>query len=611
MTFSDCHTSVGGVRTGFLKLTGVILLAVAGLVGHSAFAQDTASSADWFLRDGTWKSKALPLGYFFQISVDGRTFIPNSSSKRTSPLPAAETPAEEIELIVNFDGKPISVRREMKFDAKRQAIRILDVFTNNSDQDRSVRVDYNTSLSGGSIRYNGAIFPGGEAREYGNGAPDDAMGAVVLAEKTGNDAVPLFIWGHRDAKWPVSLNDFSSSIRLGYTGNIPKGGKAALLHWIATAGLERGVKLEQTFDRFLKKGRLVDPMVPEEIAPLVMNFKPEAFGKAEEVAPAESAAQRLVALESQMKKFEIKRGGNDLLWLNKQAQLSGDVVAGKISLQSHGVETQVTFASIAALRGGGGRGRDHQLFLRDGSVLTGRVVLIGAKLTGDIGATALDADALEFLILRPFPEDGRAPKEAQAFAQWQEGGLRWLGKNGAGGADLLTTFGRVKIPAADIWLIERRKEPPFDLAVRLRDGSRFRGVLGEGVLQLDMKPAIKVAAAELSRWGAVGALEATGEDNKVMPQRRCLLRDGSVLSGAPAAGELWVRTVSGEIRVKTADIVKLARKQGTDETVMLELASGGKLEAQLLEDVLPWRFGPQKLELPVSQVVEIVCKAGE
>lgn len=611
MTISGRHTSVGGVRIGFLKLPGVLLLAVAGPGGLSAFAQDAVSSPDWAKRDGAWKSKTLPLGYFFQISVNGRTFIPMQNSSANSPgqTAADDKQQDENEIVAIFDGKPITVRREMRFDPKRQAIRILDVFTNSSEQEREVRVDYNTSLSGGSIRYNGAIFPGGEAREYGNGAPDDAMGAVVLAEKTGSDAVPLFIWGHRDAKWPVSLNDFSSSIRLTYQGTVAKGGKVALLHWVATAGLERGVKLEQTFDRFLKNGRLVDAMVPAEIAPLVMNFKPDAFGKSEEVAPLQSSTARLVALESHLKKFGIKRGGNDLLWLNKQAQLFGEVVAGKISLQSQGAEIQVPFASIAALRGGGGRGREHQLFLRDGSVLTGRVVLTGAKLAGDIGATALDADALEFLLLRPHPEDGRAPKEAQAFAQWQGGGLCWLGKNGAGDVEVFTAFGRVKISAADLWLIERRKEAPFDLAVTLRDGSRFRGVLGDGTLQLDVKPVRPVAAAELARWGVAGALDLSDGEIKVESPRRCKLRDGSVLSGTPAAGEMRVRTVSGENRLKTADIVKLARKQGAEESVELELISGAKLEAQLLDDALRWKFGSQTLELPVSQIAELVLPA--
>ena len=98
---------------------------------------------------------------------------------------------------------------------------------------------------------------------------DDTVAAVVLAEQQGTTAVPFVLWGQRDAKWPVSISDISSSLRLSYEGVIPRGGKVALLHWIATAGLDKSVKLERTVDQFWRDGKLVNAMVPAEIVPLV------------------------------------------------------------------------------------------------------------------------------------------------------------------------------------------------------------------------------------------------------------------------------------------------------------------------------------------------------
>ena len=604
------------------------------LLGWTALT--LADEPDWTLKDGAWKSAALKLGPLMDIRVDGRTFIAIPSKSGDGKMAPKENLPPDT-LLATFEGKPISVRREMTLDRKRNAIRILDVLSNADTQERQVRVDLSTSLSsGGGVKFNGVLAASGESREYGNGVPDDTVAAVVLAEQQGTTAVPFFLWGQRDAKWPVSISDISSSLRLSYEGVIPRGGKVALLHWIATAGLEKTVKLERTVDRFWKDGKLVNAMVPVEIAPLVVNFNPAAFEPDAKPADAAASAGRLVALDGLCGKLGVKRGASDLLWLGKDEQFTGDTMAEKVSINTGSKEIVCKLADIAAIRGGAGRGREHRLYLRDGSVLVGRVTITGGKLSGAVGSMTLSADALDLLVQRTQPQDGRIPPGAKGFMQTQRGELRWLAAE-LPDVEFVAVFGRVRLPSTLLWQVQRKTEAPFSLTATLTDGSRIFGVLAEPLVKLDLlgQGPVSLPVAEVVRWGAMevfakeaaaGSVSATESPGKKDPlDRYCWLRDGSLLAGTLTGAPVRMRLRGGASRdnptpggkppggiaFNAEQIQRLTLDAGTMNEGLVELRSGEKLRGELLDEILAWKLGSQTVQLPVGQVSEVVRKQND
>ena len=595
--------------------------------GDATATPDPTAPSEWTLDSTTgWRSRSLPLGPIFQIRLDGRSFY----SSRAAPGNAAppEGPGgRPSTLIQNMEVKPLTLRREMKLDPKRQGIRVLDTITNTGTENRHVRVEYATSLSEKSgVKFNGMLNQKGDSREYGNGIPDESIAALVFAESPGSQAVPFFVWGQSGAKWTLSLRDVSSSVSFGYEGDLAPGEKAAFVHWIAAAGLNKNIKIERTFDLFWKDGRLVDPMLTPEIIPLVVNFTPEALASpGAGTAAAANPAGRLLALDGVCKKLGVTPDDRDLLWMGKDEQFRGDFTVDKVVIETTaGPVLEFPPMAVAALRGGGGRGRTHHLYLRDGSVLPGRVKLPQAKLTGEIGALTLDADGLELLLLRASSENGKIPPQAKAFVQLQNGAHYWLEGTGVPELEYVTVFGSLKLPFTDVWSLQRKAEPPFNLTATLADGSRIQGVpvqpvlplqvVGMGSQTLPLAEMARLGAAELMAGEMAFGDEAAPDKQKEkapVPSRYCFLRDGSFLVGELSDAPVKLRVNGNTLDMKPAEIVRFVPASGTGGEVNVELANGGKLQGEILSEVLEWRIGSRTVLLPPGMVTELVRKGAD
>lgn len=632
--------------------------------GQSPSSSSPPADQEWTVRDSQgFRSRNLSLGSLFQIRLDGRTLSPTWSSDRSSSSSSTQKtdgdkerkPLDtKVEFQAEYPVKPVSVVRHMRLDPKRRAVRILDVFTNSESQERTIRIDYQTYLSErGGTRFGGVLNQAGESREYGNGVPDDTVTALIFAERQDSSALPLFVWGQSGARWPVSVQDISSNVSLSYEGTVPANGKVALLHWVAVAGQDKSVKIERTSDLFWRDGRLIDPMVPPDIAPLVVNFTPESLKASAPTADTTSAlaSGRLIHLEELCGKLSVSRDAKDVLWMGKDEQFSGTLTGSAVQLRNSSSSTsgngndnddraiEIPLADIAGIRGGGGRGREHRVYLRNGAVLTGRASLKDCRLAGELGDLTLDADALELLLMRVTSADGKAPPAAIAFAELQNGALYWLGRQGEGSAglgaevQLVTVFGSLPLSLNEIWSLERRTEPPFNLVTILPDGSRIHGVARQPALPLpvlgvDGKVAsTQVRTAELVRFGAgellsremalpdsnagagdKGATNASDKAKTEPPPRYCWLRDGSLLVGTIASPALSLRTGGNEVELKTEDILRMTFDTANGNLANIELRSGAKMQGELVSESVEWQLGSRKITLPVGWLQEVMRK---
>lgn len=589
------------------------------LAGALMPCQGLAAEPDWYVEEGAgWRSRATALDASLLVSVDGRQINPiksSSQSGKSSSTPANPDPGSEGSVIKTTVNN-IAVSHEAKLDSKRNALRILDVLTNNDSKEKHVRVEFRTVMrSHNQLKFNGFLCDGGEVIESGNPAPDKTHAIVLLAELPGTPAVPLFVWGDRDAAWPVTLSEVGSSLRLVYEGDIKPGEKVALVHWVATAGLDKAIKLERTFDLFLKDGKLIDPMLDAEILPHVVNFKPGSLIQSEPPAVVPEST-RLIVLDKLCEKLGIKREDKDILWMSKDEMFKGVAEFEKLSFGMGDRVWEIDGKNVAAIRGGGGRGRDHRLYLRDGSVWDGRVKFTQARLTGDIGTMTLDGDALELLLSSAEPVDGRPAEGAQGFVQTLNGRQFWIKSGKVLPASLITSFGGIALDGSDIWLTQRRMEPPYHQTVTLIDGSRINGVLSENQITLDVLGLGEqsLSISELSRWGTMDAWRhevATGtakEAKAEPPTRYCWLRDGSFLVGTLTGAPLLLHTNHEDVAIKSEEIARVAALDGDSLLVTVELLNGSKLKGRFLQDSLPWQLGKQAIALPVGLITELVRK---
>jgi hypothetical protein len=579
------------------------LLTASAVFLTLGITQAETITPDWSLTESEgFKSKSLALGAIFQIQIDGRSFVRVPGKDIEKPADDKESKPGPPKLTETFDGKPISVKRETLYDASRQVLRILDVLTNADASERNVRIYYNTSLSNrGSVTFGGVLSDNGENRENGNGVPDNTVAAIVLAELKGSQALPLFIWGQGDAKWPVSISDISSSVRLSYEGVIPRGGKIALVHYIATAGLDPKVKLERTFDLFLKEGRLINHGVPDDIVPLIVNFKPEAFS-GPSAEPAAQAVPKLAALDLVCEKLNLKRTSEDQLWLGKDEHLNGTFSSGDVSLNRDGKTQKLTLASIAAVRGGGGRGQPHRLWLRDGSVLGGQVSLDKGTLDSPAGKVALDIEALEFLLLSTKPEDGKVPFSATSLIQTMNGEHLWLEQAPFASLEMVTAFGKLKLNAG-LRLVARQMEPPFATVAKLQDGTELTGVLCEPLWTCKSTHgnSIMIPASSVVQWATTKHLESAADSN-AEPVSYAMLRDRSKLAGWPTDEAVQINSNNRPITVKLAEVSEMKFERGE---VTLKLLSSDVVKGTVLSPSLQWIIAGQSVNVPTSLLLEM------
>lgn len=591
----------------------------AGLLLAGAVMPCTGWGAepDWFRETGGgWKSKASALDSELLVSVDGRVINPVKSkqpSGNTSATPENASGESAIKSTVNN----IAVSHETQLDSKRNALRILDVLTNNDSKERSVRVEFRTQMrSNNKLKYNGFIADGGEVLENGNSVPEQTHAIILLAELPDSPALPLFVWGDRDAAWPVSIHEVTSSVSLGYEGVIKPGEKVALVHWVATAGLDKAIKLERTFDLFLKDGKLVDPMIPEDVRPYVVNFKPDSLIQNEAPPVIARKNLRLVALDRLCEKLSLKREDKDILWLSKDEVFKGTVATEKLSFSMGDRAWEIDWKDVAAIRGGGGRGTEHRLFLRNGSVWDGRVKFSEAKLLGDIGTMTLNAEALVLLVCRRQPDDGRPVDGEHGIVQTLNGRHFWVNTNEVFATKLVSRFGVLSLEAVDVWLVKRKTELPFDHTVTLMDGSRIQGVLADSLLKVEvpeMGPQ-SFSFSELARWGKRQAcmqdMEAADEEKTkaATPTRYCWLRDGSFLVGTLTEASVVIRTRQEDITLKSQEIARLAPVESDSGLMTVELHNGTKIKGRLLQGSVSWQLGKQVVNLPVGLITELVRK---
>lgn len=602
-------------------LTSLMCLGmVAALASGVVYGQ---VEPEWRLEGGhSWKPRTLALGRLFQIGINGQStpfrLAMDELEKGTGAGATSSGPGNLV-----FEVKPFKVERTIHHDERRKALVVLDIFINTQGQESRLQVDYATPVGGqGGVRFTGTLSQHGERRDVGQGVPDGTWAAVILAEKGNEKAVPFFIWGQPDAPWRAVVQDVGATLRLRYEGGVPAHGKVALLHYVGAAEGEGLEDRGKVFERFVRDGKLIEPGIGDDRAALVVNFRADTLGVTAGGGAA-SRSGRLVALEALASRLGVQRGSKATLWMSKEENISGDLAVGKVWVRRDGQERELPVESIAALRGGAGKGREHRLYLRDGSVLPGEVRLELAKMKTDLGELALAADSLDALFWPVVPGEGQVPPEAAEHVQLLDGSRHWIKGSGADPRPFIASFGTFGVTMEELWLVARRVEPPHCMVVTLTDGSRIQGVFVEESFQAVLvgeEAPRTIPFAKVEKWGAVEAAlreMAAAPDPKEPPKgaggeglgRYCWMRDGSLLVGTLRDGEVVrCQTSTGLLELPVENLARLYWDAASAPEASLELVNGSRVRGEILNEFFDWQLAKQVVRLPAGLIAEIVRK---
>lgn len=571
--------------------------------GRDVHGEDMFSTGnmEWSLdAKGTLQTKDWPLVYALrlQLSVDKQ----QGKEEREAPKkPAKETPARpELRygsdrsvtlLCMDAAGKAVThmLVRSLRFDAERQAVRVLDIITSTVDQDLYLGVLYDTL-------WQPDIVPKLARPRIINFS--EAKKNVCAVAMAATDAeLPLFIglFGEVRKGWKFNLKTSPGELTWKFEGVLKAKQRVALVHWLTFPKDLKKEALDLLRDNFVVDGMPKDESLSEQVFKELINH-PISITKAPPAAPGEATG--LSFLEQFCATLQVERSSDaDHLLLDGGAMIEGEFKADALSLEGR----DLVVADIAAIQSGKGT-RAVRVFLRDGSVQRGLLTWKAARFESEaLGTITLKADQPGQIVMRRAGHDGRLAGKPVAWMadgplgqvlpvmKWPEQPLRcrWLG-------------GEMALAWSDIRSIRALPTPALEHEVQLTDGSRVRGWLELAGAALPMTECAALAGSPVDLLALLA--EKTPELASIAAAS-VLIEDGSVIAGEMGAPSLSWQTKDGVVTMKAADVVELRRLPEVDASGLgavfeITIHQGGKHMGRPRDAALLWKRGAEVLRLP-------------
>ncbi|MEM9018359.1 MAG: hypothetical protein AAGC68_15200, partial [Verrucomicrobiota bacterium] len=390
---------------------------------------------------------------------------------------------------------------------------------------------------------------------------------------------------------------------------------ASLHHWILQRNLSTVEAAIGTTAEFLRRGRLLNAQVPEDLKTSLVNYPPSALEGAS-ASPRE--LRSLHSLNRLIDPIGMHRRGEDVLWLSASNQLSGTVSSEavlKVNSSPFGERT-VPIREIAAIRGGGNG--FVSLFLRDGRVLVGagnaENLWIDRGTETEPERDEIDLGRISLLLLHTEPGDGAEVDGSIGFVELRNGEVQALGKGTEASISLLTEWGMHSVPWQDISSFAILETPSPHLRVNEKDGTTYRAIFASPEIELvsDRGEKWMIDRTRIRSFWAAGNAPVFEDDPfewldlseapESGSKERFLFSGNQIMVGGFASSELEVEDGSSRIRIPTSSIESVTRLiEGGDTDrprYEIQVRSGdmiqggivgqGRLEVRRGETVVSW-----------------------
>lgn len=506
--------------------------------------------------------------------------------------------ADGSEYILSGNVSGIDVTRRVRLDLKDGVVRYADIFRNGTHQKTTLSVALYTELGRNCqslVSDRGAPVTGGLGK-------DD--GGLVTVHQPGSGC-PAVLWWLADPKSKAkpSLNNNSSyDFSLTYVLEIEAGKTAALVHSAAQRNLSSAdaKTLSAVFGPL--KSRLFSRDLPADIRRSIVNQRSTGFS-------GFGGAKLLAAVEG----LEVERTGNDVLALGADTRLAGMATCARLSVESAYGPMEVAFEKVAALTGRRYGGQSSLVFLRDGQVLAGAIRLEGLKFSMTSGPEIpLTIEAVDRIVMRALPEDGKAPAEASGLLETFSGDRLFL-TGGGPRIEVMTRWGPREVGIEDIAALNAVEEDLVGYRFELQDGNRFFCFISPEPLEMTTLffGARKIYPTEIRSLLSLQRKREADKEPAHLDQPHLVLAGENILVGRidlPA-----IHFVSaGEVIPVPPDQLKAMRNTSDEQmetrasaVFSAELWGGGILSGTLKETVLPVRSGDTVWRIPSADVVEV------
>lgn len=546
------------------------------------------------------------------------------------------------EYVVSANAGNVAVSRRIRFDSQNATVRFVETFQNptTSPMPLNVQVGVNMTTSGATVIGDAAaartaasggagpsgppimmpgqpgMFPGGYSHVVAAPAAlgERDCGLLVMPRRNPGTALLLYLSSPRSPVKP-SVRGESSNYQLYFTYSVvvPPQKSLSLVYGIAQRRLS-GEPLAKSAARLFAPFKTTQWTrdLPKDLRGTLANI---GRSSSEEIP----AGPRLAAVLQLAEEYDVERGPADVLVQNRDAKIAGQVEGAVVDVTTSFGPTTVSLGDVAAVRGGAGVDQGMRVYLRNGEVLCGRVVLKDMVLKTEVGLTVpLDARHIHLLFLRADPKDMQ-PAVGTALLACHSGDRLALAPDGTTKVSALTAWGPIQVPLADLRRIVAVKEPQPMHRLFFRDGSRLSAILTGDELELKslrfgafkltsrLVAGLEASAPEkaAAAKNASDPEEPSGADGEELKGAHCQLAGDNLLVGTLDGPELKVATPAGVAAVVTSRVRSLESDEAAEVKgqIMLEFSDGSRLVGLVPAPTIPIRALGRVWQIPVEHLV--------
>ena len=505
----------------------------------------------------------------------------------------------------------IEVVRDVVVDMERGAGWFLDSFFNAGEKELELSIRF-ASRFGDSMR-DGIFTDSG--KRFASSLDSKDSGLLFFSSPTrGSRPSAMFLFAEPKAKnRPTSVSARTTGLTVEWKLKVKAGETKSILQVILQRSLASVDNMNSEMRPLFRRRHLVKPSVPEAMMAKIVNFKispPDPDG---------GDADRLIAVNELCDSLDVDREDTDMLWMAKESMLRGKITGGgEISLTTKEGTIAVPLKQVAVLRGGGGRGLQHKVYLRDGTVYVAEAKSKPMKLESPEG-WSLDVaiEQLEYLVFHTDKTDGKPPSKGTDFIYLHSGEIAAVDA-GDIVLKIVSPWGDVDLPAKQIKTMRYLKDPTPRYRLQLEDGSEFSAFVVNGPMAFNAgRPvSLKRRAGEIAAWWKMSLLPdfSVGFEERDslegLKGKLCLLKGSNLLYGTIANEKLHLVSGTTITPLDPKEMAVISRlEESFDEALAvftIELEGGDSVTGYFKERFIDFRTDSGRVwTLPLNQLIGV------
>lgn len=508
--------------------------------------------------------------------------------------------ADGSEYVLQQNMNGIDVTRRVKVDAANAGCRWIDSFRNTGGGLVNVAVSYQTGFNAqaqvilsNAGRVNVMMFEKNEG------------GLICVAQPGQNRPSALLAFNVPRSKVKPALQiQHNTQIVATYTLPVEPGKTVSLCTVIGQRTISTPPSGEKQASALFKGfySSSITRDVPKAIQQTIVNWRSGGFDSTERPV-----------LWTLPVDLDLEQGPEDLLAIGDTTRLKGTTTCEKLSINTRYGEKTFDIVDIAALAGPRFRGRDTQVYLRDGQLLTGPITARGLRFALTSGPHIdLDFAMVDRIVTREQP--AAAPPYA-ALLETFDGDRLALNADTDLHITVVTPWGSRRLALGDIRWIRNVTDERAGFEVSLTDGSRFLAFLDGTAFKVNTVAfgPQEFHTSQIKMLSTEVVTPPESRDDKRVDEPHVVLAGGQVLAGRIDLNAISLLTLGGVIPVPPEQVQMMRNVTDESDSVpghsgvvfSAELWGGGTVVGRYQAASLPVRFGSGVWHLPAGTISEV------